>query len=52
MAYKAMTIKEAIKKFEDKSGQQATAAKEVSLQFMYPPIEKMDNVLAGLVNCE
>lgn len=52
MAGKATTIKEAIKKFEDKTGQQATTAKEVALEFQYPPIEKMDNILASLTACE
>lgn len=49
---KATTIKEAIKKWEDKTGQHAATAKEVSLIFQWPPIEKMDNTLACLVNCE
>lgn len=52
MATKATTIKEAIKKWEDKSGHQAATATEVSLMFMWPPIEKMDNTLATLTNCE
>lgn len=49
---KAMTIKEAIKRWEEKSGQQAATATEVSLIFQWPPIEKMDNSLACLTNCE
>uniref|UniRef100_A0A2A4IUC3 Dynein axonemal light chain 1 n=1 Tax=Heliothis virescens TaxID=7102 RepID=A0A2A4IUC3_HELVI len=49
---KATTIKEAIKKWEDKTGDQAATATEVSLMFQWPPIEKMDNTLATLTNCE
>lgn len=49
---KATTIKEAIKRWEEKTGQQATTATEVSLIFQWPPIEKMDNTLSTLVNCE
>ncbi|KAI8431733.1 hypothetical protein MSG28_016184 [Choristoneura fumiferana] len=52
MAAKATTIKEAIKRWEDKTGQQAATATEVSLIFQWPPIEKMDNSLACLTNCE
>ncbi|XP_053622321.1 dynein axonemal light chain 1-like [Plodia interpunctella] len=51
-APKATTIKDAIKRWEDKTGQQAATATEVSLIFQWPPIEKMDNTLAALVNCE
>lgn len=49
---KASTIKEAIKRWEDKSGLQSATATEVSLMFQWPPIEKMDNTLATLTNCE
>ncbi|KAM3955260.1 dynein axonemal light chain 1 [Aphomia sociella] len=49
---KATTIKEAIKKWEDKTGLQAATATEVSLIFQWPPIEKMDNTLSCLTNCE
>lgn len=49
---KPTTIKEAIKHWEDKSGQQAATATEVSLIFQWPPIEKMDTTLASLTNCE
>lgn len=49
---KATTIKEAIKKWEEKTGQHAAQATEVSLVFQWPPIEKMDNSLSCLVNCE
>lgn len=49
---KATTIKEAIKRWEEKTGQQAATATEVSLIFQWPPIEKMDATLATLTNCE
>ncbi|XP_041983808.1 dynein axonemal light chain 1 isoform X2 [Aricia agestis] len=49
---KATTIKEAIKKWEEKTGLQAATATEVSLIFQWPPIEKMDNTLSCLANCE
>ncbi|XP_004922181.1 dynein axonemal light chain 1 [Bombyx mori] len=49
---KATTIKEAIKKWEEKTGLHAATATEVNLIFQWPPIEKMDNSLASLVNCE
>lgn len=49
---KATTIKEAIKKWEDKTGDKAETATEVILMFMWPPIEKMDSTLATLTNCE
>lgn len=49
---KATTIKEAIKKWEDKTGLKSETASEVSLIFQWPPIEKMDSTLATLVNCE
>ncbi|CAH2266115.1 dynein light chain 1, axonemal-like [Pararge aegeria] len=49
---KATTIKEAIKRWEEKTGQNAATATEVSLVFQWPPIEKMDNTLSSLVNCE
>ncbi|CAG9136138.1 Dynein light chain 1-axonemal [Plutella xylostella] len=52
MATKATTIKEAIKKWEDKTGLQAATATDVSLIFQFPPIEKMDNTLSCLANCE
>lgn len=52
MEMKAITIKEAIKKWEEKTGLDSTTATEVSLIFQWPPIEKMDNTLATLVNCE
>lgn len=49
---KATTIKEAIKRWEEKTGQHAATATDVSLVFQWPPIEKMDNTLACLSCCE
>lgn len=51
-APKATTIKEAIKRWEDKTGQNPATATEVSLVFQWPPIEKMDTSLSALTNCE
>jgi dynein light chain 1, axonemal len=49
---KATTIKDALKRWEEKTKQNATEAKEIDLFFQLPPIEKMDNILSNLVNCE
>lgn len=51
---KPTTCKDAIKHWEDENGGPDSAAKatEVSLNFQWPPIEKMDAALAVLVNCE
>ncbi|XP_076385892.1 dynein axonemal light chain 1 [Megachile rotundata] len=49
---KPTTCKEAIRRWEEENGQEASTAKEVILSFQWPPIEKMDNALATLVNCE
>ncbi|NXQ71918.1 DNAL1 protein, partial [Quiscalus mexicanus] len=49
---KATTIKEALAKWEEKSGQKASEAKEVKLYGQIPPVEKMDGALSALVNCE
>lgn len=49
---KATTIKDAIKRWEDKHpGESIADAEEVGFQFQWPPIEKMDNTLAALVSC-
>ncbi|GLH10310.1 Dynein assembly factor 1, axonemal homolog [Gryllus bimaculatus] len=52
MAAKALTIKEALKKWEEKHEMNPADATEVLLCFQWPPIEKMDNSLAVLTNCE
>ncbi|XP_018371728.1 PREDICTED: uncharacterized protein LOC108766731 isoform X2 [Trachymyrmex cornetzi] len=49
---KPTTCKEAIRRWEEENQQNATAATEVILSFQWPPIEKMDNALATLANCE
>ncbi|XP_051647558.1 dynein axonemal light chain 1 isoform X1 [Manacus candei] len=49
---KATTIKEALAKWEEKNGQKASEAKEVKLYGQVPPVEKMDESLSTLVNCE
>ncbi|XP_039282422.1 dynein light chain 1, axonemal-like [Nilaparvata lugens] len=49
---KASTIKDAIKRWEDKTGQNSAEAKDIGLQFQWMPIEKMDNSLGQLVKCE
>ncbi|XP_005047049.1 PREDICTED: dynein light chain 1, axonemal isoform X3 [Ficedula albicollis] len=49
---KATTIKEALARWEEKSGQKASEAKEVKLYGQVPPVEKMDGALSALVNCE
>lgn len=49
---KPTTIKEAIKRWEEKTKENATTAKAIDLQFQWMPIEKMDNTLSTLVNCE
>jgi len=49
---KPTTCKEAIRRWEEQTGQTAATAKEVILSFQWLPIEKMDNSLAVLVNCE
>lgn len=49
---KPTTCKEAIRLWEEENKQEASTAKEVILSFQWPPIEKMDNALAVLINCE
>lgn len=49
---KATTIKEALKRWEDREQQNCLDAKSIDLQFQWPPIEKMDATLGTLVNCE
>ncbi len=46
------TIKEALTKWEEKSGQKAAEAKDVRINGIFPPIEKMDASLSTLVNVE
>ncbi|NXK71403.1 DNAL1 protein, partial [Amazona guildingii] len=49
---KATTIRGALAKWEEKNGQKASEAKEVKLYGQIPPVEKMDESLSTLVNCE
>jgi hypothetical protein len=49
---KPTTIKEAIQKWEEKSQQKSVEAKDIKLNGMFPPIEKMDASLSTLANCE
>lgn len=49
---KATTVKEALKRWEEREQQSAVQSSAIELQFQWPPIEKMDNTLGTLVNCE
>nr|XP_012226291.1 PREDICTED: dynein light chain 1, axonemal-like [Linepithema humile] len=49
---KATTCKEAIQRWEEKTGLVASEQKEIILSFQWPPIERMDNSLATLTNVE
>lgn len=49
---KSTSIKDALKRWEDRTKLSANAAKEIDLQFQWPPVEKMDNTLSSLVHCE
>lgn len=53
MSQKPTQLKDAIANWESKTGQKASEAKDVGLQFQIPPIDRMDvNVLATLECCE
>ncbi|KAG1971530.1 dynein light chain 1, axonemal [Pimephales promelas] len=49
---KATTIKEALVKWEEKTGEKASEATAVKLYGQIPPVEKMDASLSNLTNCE
>ncbi|XP_055361498.1 dynein axonemal light chain 1 isoform X4 [Betta splendens] len=49
---KSTTVKEALAKWEEKSGEKANEAKAIKLYSQIPPIEKMDASLSTLTNCE
>ncbi|XP_013862578.1 dynein axonemal light chain 1 [Austrofundulus limnaeus] len=49
---KSMTVKEALRKWEEKSGEKASEAKDIKLYGQIPPIEKMDSSLSSLTSCE
>ncbi|XP_066906204.1 dynein axonemal light chain 1 [Halyomorpha halys] len=49
----ATTIKDALAKWSDENDKaDPTKSTSIELQFMLPPIEKMDNTLSTLVKCE
>lgn len=48
---KATTIKDALRRWEEKHEQNIAEATEVYMCFQWPPIEKMDNSLAVLTSC-
>lgn len=49
---KSTSLKDALKRWEERTKQSAISSKEIDLQFQWPPIEKMDNTLSALVHCE
>lgn len=49
---KATTIKEALTRWEEKTSQKPSEAREIKLYAQIPPIEKMDASLSTLSNCE
>lgn len=49
---KGTSIKEALKKWEEKNKQDPVEATDIGLQFQWPPIDKMDNALSSLRECQ
>ncbi|KAM6917355.1 dynein axonemal light chain 1 [Lycodopsis pacificus] len=49
---KATTVKEALAKLEEKSGEKVSESKAIKLYGQVPPIERMDTSLSTLTNCE
>ncbi|XP_029705171.1 dynein axonemal light chain 1 isoform X3 [Takifugu rubripes] len=49
---KSTSVKEALSKWEEKSGEKATEAKDIKLYGQIPPIDKMDASLSTLSKCE
>nr|CAD7415511.1 unnamed protein product [Timema poppensis] len=49
---KPTTIKDALKRWEEKHKTNPAEATEVIISFQWPPIEKMDSMLGGLIKCE
>ncbi|XP_062551896.1 dynein axonemal light chain 1-like [Armigeres subalbatus] len=50
---RSTTIKEALQRWSaERDGEDPTKAKDIQLQFQWPPIEKMDGTLSTLVECE
>ncbi|KAL5006499.1 hypothetical protein ScPMuIL_015305 [Solemya velum] len=52
MAAKGTTIKEALARWEEKSGEKSKDAKVVKLNGILPPVDKMDASLSTLACCE
>ncbi|XP_025408012.1 dynein light chain 1, axonemal-like [Sipha flava] len=52
MANKGTTIKAALAEWQEQNKIELSKATKVELQFRWPPIEKMDNSLSVLTNCE
>ncbi|XP_048507628.1 dynein axonemal light chain 1-like isoform X3 [Athalia rosae] len=49
---RATSCKEAIQRWEDQTGEQASEKTEMYLNFQWPPIDRMDNSLGALVMVE
>ncbi|XP_069950899.1 dynein axonemal light chain 1 [Cherax quadricarinatus] len=49
---KGTSLREAMRQWEENTGEKASDAVEVKLIGLYPPIEKLDSSLQALVNCE
>ncbi|XP_061698759.1 dynein axonemal light chain 1 isoform X2 [Syngnathoides biaculeatus] len=49
---KATTVKEALAKWEEKTGEKSSEATVVRLYGQIPPIEKLDSTLSKIPNCE
>ena len=52
MAKVRTKLKMALNKWEERTGEKAAEAKEIKLNAIYPPIEKIEGPLEKLVNCE
>lgn len=49
---KGTSVKDALKLWEERTGEDSKTATDIGLQFQWPPIEKMDATLLTLVNCK
>ncbi|XP_020709882.1 dynein axonemal light chain 1-like isoform X2 [Athalia rosae] len=49
---KPTTCKDAIRRWEEATGLDASSATEINLSFQWPPIEKMDNAFNVISKCE
>ncbi|XP_054652415.1 dynein axonemal light chain 1 [Dunckerocampus dactyliophorus] len=52
MVGKATTLKEALAKWEEKTGEKCSEATVVKLYNQIPPLEKLDNTLSKIPKCE